>query len=147
MKHDEFISKLVLRYPKLNDTRFQLQDIKDSIQPVSESILDELWEAFNSHYDRDTAPRWASINQAAIKAGVYLKSTARIKFWALRCENCGTYFSGHNSTVDGPKCTGCKKIYPATIIRLTKDENPYNLNQAEFGNPQGNIFWKAENAV
>ena len=140
MKHSEFISKLVLRYPKLEDSRYQLQDIKDNLANVSESVLDQLWSAFNGNYDRDTAPRWASINTAAQKAGLILSSASAIKFWVHRCDYCGTYFGGHTRKEDGQKCTGCKKLKPSTTVILDHDENPFNLNKKKFDNIAGNVY-------
>ena len=138
MKHEEFISKLILRYPKLQDTRFQLQDIRDNLESISEFVLDDLWKAFNSNYDRDTAPRWASINISAQKAGIYFGNAKPIKYWVYVCHYCGTYFGGHNGPVDSPKCTGCKLFKPATILVLDRDENPFNLNAKKFGDKSGN---------
>lgn len=138
MKHSEFVEKLLLRYPKLQDTRFQLQDIRDNLETVSEFVLDDLWRAFNSNYDRDTAPRWASINLSAQKAGIYFGSAKSIKFWVYVCQYCGSYFGGHHGPVDGPKCTGCKQFKPASILVLDRDDNPFNLNASKFDAKAGN---------
>lgn len=140
MKLDEFVSKLTTRYPGLKEKTYQLQDIKDNLAFVQESTIDQLWHAFNGNYDRDTPPRWASINIAAQKAGLSLGSALAIKHWVFQCDYCGSYFGGSTRDENGQKCTGCKKIKPSTIVILEREENPFNMNKRKFDNIAGNTL-------
>lgn len=116
MTTNDFIQKMRLRFPKLNDDPFVTKDIEDGLKHFSSTNREKLYEAFINHFVYSRTPRWADLYKIAMTEGIRHSKENPLKDAFNICQVCNTAYSSI-----GRECPKCHKI---TNINVSGGEKP-----------------------
>ena len=119
MTTNDFLQKMRLRFPKLNDDPFVTKDIEDGLSHFSALNREKLYEAFINHFVYSRTPRWADLYRIAMSEGIRHSKENPLRDAFNICQVCNTAFSS-----EGRECPTCHKI---TSINISGGDKPDNF--------------------